>query len=558
MADEKTKKINSIKITDLPETTILSDDDISIQNNETTTHKFKLSTLIQYIKNHTEIAKFFVQQETVNNTNGVAPLDSDKKIPTDNIRYGKEIGTVYQGSEGAALETTVDTHVTDNEIHIVTSERSCWNDKYTKNEIDNKFSSLETNTDWKEAVSTYNDIVTTYPTPQDGWTVNVKDTDYTYRYSGSKSKWVVISANAIPKATESIDGLLAKEDKIKIDGVETNANKYTHPSHMAYSNGLYKLVIDNLGHIASAVEVTKSDITNLGIPSSDTNTHYASKNVIGTSTATTNTTTALENGNVYLVSVENGAVTSAHQIKGTGGCTVTTDASGNILVNGANTYTLPDASVTQKGGVKIGANITVNGATISLTYDNIINALGYTPGSSTSEYVHPTTSGNKHIPSGGSSGQFLKWSADGTAVWANDNNTTYSDMTAATASVAGTHGLVPAPAAGKQGQYLRGDGTWATPDNTNNAVTQTISNTANANYRVLLSNTADDTTRTEGTRKDTNFTYNPSTNTLNVANVNGKASKAINDANGNEIINQTTSSTEPTNQKVGDYWVQEY
>lgn len=33
-------------------------------------------------------------------------------------------------------------------------------------------------------------------------------------------------------------------------------------------------------------------------------------------------------------------------------------------------------------------------------------------------YTHPTTSGNKHIPAGGSSGQFLKWSADGTAAWA--------------------------------------------------------------------------------------------------------------------------------------------
>lgn len=44
-------------------------------------------------------------------------------------------------------------------------------------------------------------------------------------------------------------------------------------------------------------------------------------------------------------------------------------------------------------------------------------------------YTHPTTSGNKHIPAGGSAGQFLKWSADGTAVWANDNNTTYSDAT---------------------------------------------------------------------------------------------------------------------------------
>ena len=32
-------------------------------------------------------------------------------------------------------------------------------------------------------------------------------------------------------------------------------------------------------------------------------------------------------------------------------------------------------------------------------------------------YSHPTSPGNKHIPSGGSSGQFLKWSADGTAAW---------------------------------------------------------------------------------------------------------------------------------------------
>ena len=49
-------------------------------------------------------------------------------------------------------------------------------------------------------------------------------------------------------------------------------------------------------------------------------------------------------------------------------------------------------------------------------------------------YTHPTSSGNKHIPSGGSSGQILRWSADGTAVWGADNNTTYS---AATTSAAG-------------------------------------------------------------------------------------------------------------------------
>ncbi len=81
-------------------------------------------------------------------------------------------------------------------------------------------------------------------------------------------------------------------------------------------------------------------------------------------------------------------------------------------------------------------------------------------------YVHPTSSGNKHIPAGGKSGQILRWSADGTAAWDADNNTTYGNMGAATASAAGTAGLVPAPAAGAQGKYLRGDGTWQTPTNT--------------------------------------------------------------------------------------------
>lgn len=52
--------------------------------------------------------------------------------------------------------------------------------------------------------------------------------------------------------------------------------------------------------------------------------------------------------------------------------------------------------------------------------------------SNANNYVHPTTSGNKHIPSGGSSGQILRWSADGTATWGADNNTTYSQATSTT------------------------------------------------------------------------------------------------------------------------------
>jgi len=39
-------------------------------------------------------------------------------------------------------------------------------------------------------------------------------------------------------------------------------------------------------------------------------------------------------------------------------------------------------------------------------------------------------------------------------------------MSAATASAAGKAGLVPAPAAGKNTSFLRGDGTWVVPTNT--------------------------------------------------------------------------------------------
>lgn len=43
-------------------------------------------------------------------------------------------------------------------------------------------------------------------------------------------------------------------------------------------------------------------------------------------------------------------------------------------------------------------------------------------------------------------------------------DTTYSDMTGAGASFSGVHGLVPAPAAGDQTKFLRGDGTWGVID----------------------------------------------------------------------------------------------
>ena len=57
-----------------------------------------------------------------------------------------------------------------------------------------------------------------------------------------------------------------------------------------------------------------------------------------------------------------------------------------------------------------------------------------------------------------------------------DTNTTYTNMGAASASAAGSAGLVPAPAAGKQTSFLRGDGTWVVPTNTTYGLASTTAN----------------------------------------------------------------------------------
>ena len=61
------------------------------------------------------------------------------------------------------------------------------------------------------------------------------------------------------------------------------------------------------------------------------------------------------------------------------------------IADNANNYVLPTASGSQLGGVKIGSNININNGTISITKDNVTNALGYTPPTTNTTYNNATT-----------------------------------------------------------------------------------------------------------------------------------------------------------------------
>jgi hypothetical protein len=87
-------------------------------------------------------------------------------------------------------------------------------------------------------------------------------------------------------------------------------------------------------------------------------------------------------------------------------------------------------------------------------------------------YTHPTSAGNKHIPTGGSAGQFLKYSASGTATWATPSYTTNTDTVYTHPTSAGNKHI---PTGGSAGQFLKysasGTATWATPSYTTNTNT---------------------------------------------------------------------------------------
>ena len=90
-------------------------------------------------------------------------------------------------------------------------------------------------------------------------------------------------------------------------------------------------------------------------------------------------------------------------------------------------------------------------------------------------------------------------------------DTTYSVFEAATSSVAGSTGLVPAPAAGKQTSFLRGDGTWVIPSQpTVNNPTITIKQDGATKGTFTLNQSGDATIELT----DANTTYAQATSTV--------------------------------------------
>ena len=189
-------------------------------------------------------------------------------------------------------------------------------------------------------------------------------------------------------ATQAADGFMSKADKAKLDGIATNANKYELPSATTTALGGIKLGHANVQTVAAAAPTTTASRTYpvqanpsgqavVNVPWVDTDTVYT----LPAATATVLGGAKL--GHATVQSVAANAVTAAASRS----YAVQVNASGQMVVNVPwvdtdTVYTLPAATATVLGGVKLGhATVqTVAAAapttTASRTYSVQVNASG--------------------------------------------------------------------------------------------------------------------------------------------------------------------------------------
>lgn len=255
-------------------------------------------------------------------------------------------------------------------------------------------------------------------------------------------------------ATTSTAGLMSSSDKSKLDGIESGANKYTHPSYTAKSSGLYKVTVDGTGHVSATSAVTKSDITALGIPGQDTNTTYSAFNGATSSAA----------GGSGLVPAPSAGASNRY---------LRSDGTWAVPPDTNTTYTLSSFGITATA-----AELNkLDGVTATATEINYLDGVTSSiqtqlnsKASSSHSHSNASTSAAGFLRQlSGSTTQYLR--GDGTWATPPDTNTTYSTFKGATTSAAGSTGLVPAPTSGSATRYLRSDGTWQVPPDTNTTYT---------------------------------------------------------------------------------------
>lgn len=286
----------------------------------------------------------------------------------------------------------------------------------------------------------------------------------------------------IADATASTRGLMTAAMVAKLNGIAEKANNYTHPNSGVTAGTYRSVTVNAQGHVTAGSNPTT--LAGYGITDAAKAGH---KHVIAD--ITDNIPASKISGVLSLSNIPAGALERLIPVvDDTARFKLTKENAQNgdvvkVTSTGQMYFIKDDTKLSTEDGYEV----FVAGTAAAVAWANVTGKpTAFTPAAhtqaistitglqaaldgkaSTSTFGKATADAagsNGLVPAPGAGHQGLYLRGDGT--WAKPTDTQYGVFKAASADAAGGTGLVPAPAAGKQTQYLRGDGQWATPTNT--------------------------------------------------------------------------------------------
>ena len=292
---------NTIKINELPEASKINDDDIFIVEDGNHTYKITGSTLIQCIRDNVNVSGYFVHQSSINETNGIAPLDGSKQIPIANIPVGTVTNTVFDGGRGKALEDSWDAHLQDADAHgLVTAinkvktEAETYADEKIAELINGAPTTLDTLKEIADAMTESEDVVNALndaigsKAEQSDLTLHTNDTAV-HVTQAEKNLWNNVASGGTGISSLTDLGVTASADELNyMSGATSNIQTQldekaasSHGTHVSYSSTVP--VMDGTASVGSASTVARSDHRHPIDTSraAATHTHVASTDITG-------------------------------------------------------------------------------------------------------------------------------------------------------------------------------------------------------------------------------------------------------------------------------------
>lgn len=317
-----------------------------------------------------------VKRSEMGKANGVATLDENVKIPSEYLPSYVDDVLEYRGNvSGVTIQTASTTAPVS--VHFDTTKKT-----FVAKDASAKYYSSWPEKSGIPAAETFGTPSANGVTPTVGKIYVDTATNKTYRWSGSGL--AEISASLALGTTSST--------AFRGDYGNT-AYQHANAHGSAFASGLYKITTNSAGHVTAATAVTKTDITNLGIPGSDSNPEFQvyygeTKETLGTATSGTSRV-----GVPSIISSTNKSTKRAQRLsfpqfglkKDSTGVYLellpdavlnavppaTTSADGlmssedKTKLNGLKNYTLPKATESTMGGIKLGGDNVISSTTVT-------------------------------------------------------------------------------------------------------------------------------------------------------------------------------------------------